>query len=612
MIADPSYRLVLLDELNIVLRYDYLPLDEVIAALAGQAARPARHRHRPQRQARADRDRRPRHRDDAGEASVPRRRQGAGAGSSSDGGRRPGADAAGHRLRCRQIAAGRRARARVHPARPQGAAVQAAEHVEQRRGDRRWRRDRPRPGAAGARLRRRAQRRHEPGAAEAAIGAAARSWWSAASVAGAVAAREYQRADAGAAAARARARSSRLAASADLVLVEGAGSPAEINLRAGDIANMGFAEAADVPVVLVGDIDRGGVIAAARRHACAARRRASAPGSMATSSTSSAATSRLFDGGARRDRRAHRPRCFGVVPWFAAARDLPAEDSMALDRPRAAPATRDGAADRIAVPLLPRIANFDDLDPLRAEPGGRARSGRAGHGRCRATRSGACCRARRRRSPISPRCAREGWDIDILAHARQRRRRCSGICGGYQMLGRQHRRSRRASKARRARAPGLGLLDIETVLGGDKRLGRGRRHARSPAAQPVAGYEMHLGGTSGGRAGAADAASWRPRTTARVSADGRVAGCYLHGLFAGDDFRRAFLARLGGSGEPASSTRRGSRRRSTRSPIISNAISTSRACSRRRGRRALHGLHEMRRQPDAENEPGQEHARPAL
>ena len=156
----------------------------------------------------------------------------------------------------------------------------------------------------------------------------------------------------------------RLAAEADIVVVEGAGSPAETNLRAGDIANMGFARAAGVPVVLAGDIDRGGVIA-------------SLVGTHAVIEPADAAMIRGFvvnkfrgdpalfaDGMATIEQRTGW-RGLGIVPWLAAARRLPSEDAVVLERP-ASPRT-----DRvvIACPITPRIANFDDLDPLKLEPG---------------------------------------------------------------------------------------------------------------------------------------------------------------------------------------------------------------------------------------------------
>src|SRR5262249_11178886 len=156
----------------------------------------------------------------------------------------------------------------------------------------------------------------------------------------------------------------RLMTDADLVLVEGAGSPAEINLRAGDIANMGFAEAADLPVVLVGDIERGGVLAqiCGTHLLLSPAERQRLKGVIVNKFRGDVS---LFAGGIETIRSVPGLSCLGVVPWLDRARDLPAEDALALER-MTAPA-RAGRF-RIAVPRLPRIANFDDLDPLRAEP----------------------------------------------------------------------------------------------------------------------------------------------------------------------------------------------------------------------------------------------------
>ncbi len=330
----------------------------------------------------------------------------------------------------------------------------------------------------------------------------------------------------------------RLACEADLVLVEGAGSAAEVNLREGDIANMGFAEAADVPVVLVGDIERGGVIAqlvgthlllsdAERGRLC---------GYIVNKFRGDV---RLFDGGLREITRRTGLRSFGIVPYFEAAVRLPAEDSMAL-APK--PKRRSGGEARpikIAALLFPRIANFDDLDPLRAEPdvelvmvrGGEAVPGDADLVILPGSKATLADLAFLRQ---------EGWDFDLIAH-RRRGGAILGLCGGYQMLGR-----RVADLEGREGPPaceeGLGLLELETVLAGDKRLAAVEgKDARDGLA--VRGYEMHLGRTTG-----PDTA--RPLLLlangpeGAVSADGRVTGCYVHGLFAADAFRHAFLSRL--------------------------------------------------------------------
>ncbi len=327
----------------------------------------------------------------------------------------------------------------------------------------------------------------------------------------------------------------RLAASADLVLIEGAGSPAEINLRVGDIANMGFAEAADVPVVLVGDIDRGGVIASLVGTCMLLQEseRARLAGFVINKFRGDV---RLFDDGLAIIIEKTGLRSFGVVPWFAAARRLPAEDAVALDRPRE---PGPGGGIRVAVPMFSRIANFDDLDPLIAEPDvevtfvapGEALPGDADLVVLPGSKATLADLASLRA---------EGWDVDIAAHVR-RGGGVLGLCGGYQMLGTAIS-DPQGIEGPPGRAPGLGLLDVETELTGDKTLTEAVGTDLDTGA-PVRGYEMHVGRTAG--PGIA-----RPMIRlshgddGAVSADGKVMGCYLHGLFASDPFRHAFLDRL--------------------------------------------------------------------
>ena len=192
------------------------------------------------------------------------------------------------------------------------------------------------------------------------------------------------------------------------------------------------------------------------------------------------------------------------------------------------------------MPLLPHIANFDDLDPLRLEPEVELVIVRPGRP---LPRDAALVILPGSKATLADLAAlrRAGWDIDILAH-RRHGGHVLGLCGGFQMLGRTVA-DPDGREGVPGTAPGLGLLDIDTALGGDKRLveTRGRECA---SGQPVNGYEMHLGQTTGSGLD-------RPmldldgRPDGAVSADGRVAGCYLHGLFAADGFCRAFLARLG-------------------------------------------------------------------
>jgi adenosylcobyric acid synthase len=331
----------------------------------------------------------------------------------------------------------------------------------------------------------------------------------------------------------------RIAADADLVLVEGAGSPAEINLRAGDIANMGFAEAADMPVALVGDIDRGGVIAQlVGTHALlSAGERDRLIGYIVNKFRGDP---RLFDDGITAiEERTGLP-CFGVVPWFAEAYLLPAEDSMALSASMPTQSQRGSSALKIAVPILPYIANFDDLDPLRAEPGIELVFVRPGYP---LPGDAALVILPGSKATLADLAAlrQEGWDIDILAHHR-RGGHVLGICGGYQMLGR-FIADPDGIEGAAGTAAGLGLLDIDTVLGSEKRLGEVSGIDTANGA-PLRGYEMHLGVTNGNGL-ARPMLQLGEHPEGAVSVDDRVAGCYLHGLFASDPFRRGFLARLG-------------------------------------------------------------------
>jgi adenosylcobyric acid synthase len=321
---------------------------------------------------------------------------------------------------------------------------------------------------------------------------------------------------------------------ADLVLIEGAGSPAEVNLRAGDIANMGFAEAADLPVVLVGDIERGGVIAAlVGTHALLepAERRL-LRGYLVNKFRGD---SRLFDDAHAVIEARTGMRGYGVVPWFEQARLLPAEDALGLEE-----RSSDGTgAIRIAVPRLRRMANFDDLDPLAAEPDVALRIVPRGEPLPGDADLVILTGSKATIADLEDFRA-QGWDIDLAGHIR-RGGAVLGLCGGFQMLGR-----RLADPDGIERPPGeaegLGLLDFETVLAGAKRLEavRGRELA---SGLPVEGYEMHIGRTSG-PALASPMLDLAGRPDGAVSADGRVLGCYVHGLFATDGFRHAFLSRL--------------------------------------------------------------------
>ena len=321
----------------------------------------------------------------------------------------------------------------------------------------------------------------------------------------------------------------------DIVLVEGAGSPAEINLREGDIANMGFAEAASVPVILLGDIDRGGVIASiVGTHAVLnPSERARIRGFLINKFRGDA---RLFDGGRDAIVKATGWASLGIVPWLPQAAWLPAEDAVSLDR------VADSATPqiRIAVPMLSRIANFDDVDPLRMEPSVRLIFVRPGEPIPADVDVIILPGTKSTMGDLAVLQA-QGWDIDIKAHVRQGGH-VLGLCGGYQLLGKAI-----ADPLGTDGAPGttkgLGLLDIETMMSADKttRPVQGLHRATNTT---IAGYEIHLGESDG-----PDCA--RPMLTidgrpdGAISADGRVQGTYVHGLFASDAFRRAWLAGFG-------------------------------------------------------------------
>jgi adenosylcobyric acid synthase len=328
----------------------------------------------------------------------------------------------------------------------------------------------------------------------------------------------------------------KLAGEADLVIVEGAGSPAEVNLRDGDLANMGFAEAADLPAILVGDIHRGGVIASIigtfRVLTAADAKRLK--GFIINNFRGDPA---LFGDGVQFIEQETGVPCIGVVPHFESARKLPAEDAMALDRA----GTHGKGMFRIAALRLPRIANFDDLDPLKLEAGvtlSIIQSGEPIPG------TGNLIIIPGSKSTIADLAAlrREGWDTDLAAHVR-RGGAVLGLCGGYQMLGKAVHDPDGLEGAPGS-AVGLGLLDVETRLVPDKALTLvSGTHAASGTS--IRGYEIHLGETTGADCARPFAMIGGKRDGA-VSADGRIVGTYLHGCFSSDEFRAAFLKSLGG------------------------------------------------------------------
>ncbi len=330
----------------------------------------------------------------------------------------------------------------------------------------------------------------------------------------------------------------RLCGTADLVLIEGAGSPAEINLRSGDIANMGFAEAAGVPVILIGDIDRGGVIAQIVGTQVILPK-ADADLIKAFAINKFRGDTQLFDDGLRETVRRTGWPSLGVIPWFDQAWRLPAEDVLDIS-------SASGGACKIAVPRLSRIANFDDLDPLSSEPGvqveiiqpGRPLPGDATLVLIPGSKSTIGDLADFRAN---------GWDIDLAAHIR-RGGHVLGLCGGYQMLG-QSVADPEGIEGAPSEVNGLGHLDIRTVMKPKKRVVL-TQATYTATGDPVEGYEIHLGETDGPDCDRAWLSVNGQRAGA-ASADGRIRGCYLHGLFTSDTFRASFLAELGATSQIA-------------------------------------------------------------
>jgi len=324
-----------------------------------------------------------------------------------------------------------------------------------------------------------------------------------------------------------------LAADADIVLVEGAGSASELNLRATDVANFGFARELNIPVVIIGDVDRGGVIAslvgtfAVIEHSDAQLIRATLVNKFRGDPT-------LFADGMNIIAALTDLPCLGPVPYFPAAASLPAEDSLELDR-----RSIESGKYLIAVPRLPRIANFDDFDPLRAEPNVAVQFVEPGEAIPQHADLIVIPGSKATRADLAA-LRQAGWDIDILAHHRAGKP-VFGICGGYQMLGRSVA-DPDGLEGVSGTTRGLGLLDVETVMRPVKELDTVTATHTATGAQ-ISAYRMHMGETTGADR-ARPFAKIAAVTDGATSADGLVTGTYLHGLFASDAFRRAFLGAL--------------------------------------------------------------------
>lgn len=324
----------------------------------------------------------------------------------------------------------------------------------------------------------------------------------------------------------------RLGARYDAIVVEGAGSPAEINLRDGDIANMGFAEAVDCPVILVADIDRGGVFA----HLV---------GTLALLSASEQARVKGFVINRFRGDiallepgldwlTAHTGKpVLGVLPYLHGL-DLPAEDALP---PHAAP--KAGARLTVIVPALPRISNHTDLDPLRAHPAVDLRF--VGPGQALPAADLVILPGSKAVAADLAFLREQGWESALRRHLRYGGK-LIGICGGMQMLGRMIHDPHGIEGAPGS-CPGLGLLDLETTLQADKRL-RQTQGRLTLAEAPARGYEIHAG-VSSGPALARPALHLDHGPDGALSEDGQILATYLHGLFDAPAAQAALLAWAG-------------------------------------------------------------------
>ena len=325
----------------------------------------------------------------------------------------------------------------------------------------------------------------------------------------------------------------RLSSNAQLVIVEGAGSPAEVNLRANDIANMGFAVEFNIPVVLVGDIDRGGVIASlvGTSNVLSLKDRAMIHGFIINKFRGDES---LFDEGLKIIETHTGWRSVGIVP-FIRGLALPAEDAIEI-KEKAGGITRV----EIAVLLFPHIANSDDFDPLQLEPSVNLVFVRPGSP-VPATADIVILPGSKATISDLRFLKKQGWDIDVYSHVR-RGGRVLGLCGGYQMLG-AFVADPFGIEGPPTSEKGLCLLDVETVLEGPKTLAR-VSGTLANGNVPFSGYEIHMGRTTG-------AGTSRPllllangSPDGAISTDGRIAGCYVHGLFVDDAQRNSWLSTI--------------------------------------------------------------------
>ncbi|EME01989.1 MULTISPECIES: cobyric acid synthase [Stutzerimonas stutzeri subgroup] len=321
----------------------------------------------------------------------------------------------------------------------------------------------------------------------------------------------------------------RLSAAYRVVMVEGAGSPAEINLRAGDIANMGFAEAVDCPVILIADIDKGGVFAhlVGTLALLSASEQARVQGFVINRFRGDIA---LLQPGLDWLERCTGKPVLGVLPYLMDFH-LEAEDAIDVRQ-----SGKVGEALKVVVPVLSRISNHTDFDPLRLHPQVDLQFVGAGQA-IPAADLIILPGSKSVRADLAWLRA-NGWEAAIRKHLRYGGK-LLGICGGLQMLG-----TRIADplglEGAAGESTGLGLLDFATVLEADKQL-RNVQGRLLPEGVPVSGYEIHAGVGSGPALEQPAVQLDDGRGDGAISVDGQILGTYLHGVFEGPEACAALL-----------------------------------------------------------------------
>ncbi|MCF6327964.1 MAG: cobyric acid synthase [Devosiaceae bacterium] len=336
-----------------------------------------------------------------------------------------------------------------------------------------------------------------------------------------------------------------LSQNADLVLVEGAGSASEINLRKNDIANFGFARALNIPVVVIGDIARGGVIASLYGTFKVIDPK-DAKLIVASLINRFQGDPLLFEEGKNQIASLTNCPCLGPVPHFADASLLPAEDILGLTGTQDVGEEEIGTEEKsgtkqikIAIPLLPRIANFDDFDPLKAHSGVDLQFIAPGNTIPVDADLIILPGSKTTRADLEF-LINQGWDIDIKSHHR-RGKKIFGICAGFQMLGKTIS-DPHGIEGDKGSSKGLGLLNITTELDAHKQL-RVEQAIDAQFNLPLFGYHMHMGKTDGPDC-ARGFADVHGVAEGAKSLDGLVSGTYLHGVFASDEYRNKFLSHV--------------------------------------------------------------------